>query len=115
MPFSCSLDAFAGEDVTPEPYPNKTKTLPQRYALRADLSYVEDMRCAFVVRLGPETKPSEEQFEGWVEEVDTGKELRFRSNHELLRFLGERFEAVLSMEPDGGKTPSAGLKDTDET
>jgi hypothetical protein len=33
------------------------------------------MRCAFVVRLGPETKPSEWRFEGWVEEVDTGTEL----------------------------------------
>jgi hypothetical protein len=61
------------------------------------------MRCAFVVRLGPETKPSEGRLEGWVEEVDTGKELRFRSNEELLRFLGERFEAVRSTDLDDGK------------
>jgi hypothetical protein len=94
---------------------NKTETLPVRYALQADLSYVGDMRCAFVVRLGPQTKPSEEQFEGWVEEVDTGKELRFRSNHELLKFLGERFKAVLAMEPGRGTTPWAGLKDGGET
>jgi hypothetical protein len=53
--------------------------------------------------------------EGWAEEVDTGKELRFRSNDELLKFLGERFDAVLALEPDGGKTPSTGLGDEDET
>ena len=73
------------------------------------------MRCAFVVRLGPETKPSEAQFEGWVEEVDTGKELRFRSNHELLKFLGECFEAVLARELDSGKTQAAGVSDRDQT
>lgn len=94
---------------------NKTEKLPLRYALRADLSYVCEMRCAFVVRLCPETKPSQGRFEGWIEEVDTGKELRFHSNDELLKFMGERFEAVLAMEPDHGKTPCAGIKDADET
>ena len=64
------------------------------------------MRCAFVVRLGSETKPSEGRFEGWVEEVDTGNDLRFRSKDELLRFLGERFEAVLTIEFDDGKKRS---------
>jgi hypothetical protein len=63
------------------------------------------MRCAFVVRLGPRTRPSEGRFEGWVEEVDTGKELRFGSNEELLTFLGERFEAVLANEIEGAKSP----------
>jgi hypothetical protein len=63
------------------------------------------MRCAFVVRLGPESKPSEGRFEGWVEEVDTGNELRFRSNDELLKFLGDRFEAVSAMELDDSIDP----------
>jgi hypothetical protein len=72
------------------------------------------MRCAFVVRLGPESKPSEGRFEGWVEEVDTGNELRFRSNDELLKFLGDRFEAVSAMELDDGKTPSTPFGDGDE-
>jgi hypothetical protein len=63
------------------------------------------MRCAFVVRLGPKTKPSEARFEGWVEEVDTGKELRFRSREELLQFLGERFQAVWETELDKAKPP----------
>jgi hypothetical protein len=54
------------------------------------------MRGAFVVKLGPETRPTEDRFEGWVEEVDSGTELRFRSSDELLKFLGERFDLVLA-------------------
>jgi len=50
------------------------------------------MRGAFVVQLGPETKPAEGRFEGWVQEVDSSTELRFRSTEELLNFLGQRFE-----------------------
>jgi len=53
------------------------------------------MERAFVVRLGPNTEPTRGQFEGRVEEVDTGEEVRFRSTHELLRFLGERFDRAL--------------------
>ena len=59
-----------------------------------------------MVRLGPKTKPSEGRFEGWVEEVDTGKELRFRSSDELLKFLGVRFQVVLETERDSGKEPT---------
>jgi hypothetical protein len=33
-------------------------------------------------------------FEGWVEEVDSGKELRFHSLDELLGFLGQRFREL---------------------
>jgi len=47
-----------------------------------------------VVQLGRETKPAEGHIEGWIEEVDSGTELRFRSGEELLNFLGRRFEAV---------------------
>jgi hypothetical protein len=50
------------------------------------------MRGAFVVKLGPETNPSEGRFEGLVEEVDSGRELRFRSAAELMNFLGQRFD-----------------------
>ena len=58
------------------------------------------MRCAFVVRLGPKTNPSAERFEGWVEEVDTGRELRFHSGDELFKFLGERFQAIFEAESE---------------
>ena len=54
------------------------------------------MRGAFVVQLGPETKPAQGRFEGWVEEVDSCTELRFRSSKELLKFLGARFDLVLA-------------------
>ncbi len=50
------------------------------------------MRGAFVVQLGPDTKPLEGRFEGWVEEVDSCMEIRFRSGEELLKFLGQRFD-----------------------
>jgi hypothetical protein len=52
------------------------------------------MRRAFVVQLGPETDPPKGLFEGWVEEVDTCTELRFRSSQELLKFLGDRFKGA---------------------
>jgi len=54
------------------------------------------MRRAFVVQLGPETKTSEGHFEGSVEEVDSGIELRFRSTEELLRFIGQRFDVAMA-------------------
>jgi hypothetical protein len=50
------------------------------------------MRRAFVLRLGPETQPSLKSFVGWIEEVDTGRELRFGSTEELLAFLGDCFD-----------------------
>jgi hypothetical protein len=55
------------------------------------------MRGAFVVRLGPETRPADGRFEGWVEEVDSCTELRFRSSKELLKFLGQRFDLVVTL------------------
>ena len=66
------------------------------------------MKCAFVVKLGPKTDPSENQLEGWVEEVDTGNDLRFHSGKELLQFLGERFQALLEQQtrPLDGRSKS---------
>jgi hypothetical protein len=53
------------------------------------------MRGAFLIRLGPGTEPTKGQFEGWVEEVDTGKRLKFHSKEELEKFLGQTFEEAL--------------------
>ena len=63
------------------------------------------MRGAFVVRLGPETKPAEGRFEGWVQEVDSCTEQRFRSTEELLQFLGQRFDLAraAAKETEAGK------------
>ena len=49
------------------------------------------MRGAFVVRLVPQTGTAGGQYEGSVEEVDTGNRLKFRSTEELLRFLEQSF------------------------
>ena len=51
------------------------------------------MRGAFIVRLGVGTSPSDGIFEGWVEEVDSGKEIRFHSTQDLIKFLSERYQA----------------------
>ena len=73
------------------------KALPAIHAFTSSFAYcLTIMRGAFVVKLGPETRPMEGQFEGWVEEVDSGTELRFRSSDELLKFLGARFDLVLA-------------------
>jgi hypothetical protein len=56
------------------------------------------MRGAFVGRLGPQTDTARGQFEGSVEEVDTGNRLKFRSTEELLRFLGQSLEEALRRE-----------------
>jgi hypothetical protein len=49
------------------------------------------MKQAYVVKLGSETNPAKREFVGWVEQVDTGRELRFTSTEELLTFLAECF------------------------
>jgi hypothetical protein len=45
------------------------------------------MEGAFVVRLKSEDEPGEGELAGSVEEVDTGREIRFRSTDELVKFL----------------------------
>ena len=55
------------------------------------------MRGAFVIRLGPGTKPQQGLYEGWVEEVDSCDELRFHSTDDLLKFLGERYQAAFGL------------------
>lgn len=74
------------------------------------------MRLAFVLRLAKDTRPSESHFEGWIEEVDSGKEVRFRSTEELLRFLAQRFiiqsqQWRMKVEPNQGNGDSS----TDES
>lgn len=52
------------------------------------------MRQAFVLQLGADTDPARQHFVGFIEEVDTGRELRFKSTGELMAFLSECFERV---------------------
>jgi hypothetical protein len=57
------------------------------------------MRQAFVLQLGADTDPARQHFAGFIEEVDTGRELRFKSTGELLAFLTECFEGVNKQKP----------------
>ena len=54
------------------------------------------MRGAFVVQLGSEPTPADGRLEGWVQEVDSFTELRFRSGEELLNFIAKRFELAVA-------------------
>jgi len=53
------------------------------------------MRQAFVLQLGLKTDVVRRHFEGCIEEVDTGRELRFKSTEELISFLCKCFEEAL--------------------
>ena len=64
----------------------KTTESP-RLAGAVCLTLMQVMKRAFVIRFSPETNPTEGTFQGHVEEVDTGRELRFRSLDEFLAFL----------------------------
>jgi hypothetical protein len=64
------------------------------------------MREAFVPRLGGDSDPAQRRFIGWIEEVDTGRELHFKSTDELLTFLAKCLEAT--RRPD---RPSTGGRD----
>ena len=76
---------------------NWTESVTGRSRLRIFVRLISTiMRGAFVVQLGPETKTSEGHFEGSVEEVDSGIELRFRSTGELLQFIGQRFDVAMA-------------------
>jgi hypothetical protein len=62
------------------------------------------MRFAFVLRLGNDSRPADRFFEGWIEEVDSYTELRFRSTEELLKFLGDRFDLSSAGDKQGRAT-----------
>jgi len=60
------------------------------------------MKQAYVLQLGSETDVARRHFVGRIEEVDTGRELRFESTDELLAFLAECFDKSRKreLEPD---------------
>ena len=72
------------------------QTSPASHAFPILFPYSRFMRGAFVVQLGPESQPSKGLFEGWVQEVESCTELRFRSGEELLKFIEKRFELTLA-------------------
>jgi hypothetical protein len=70
---------------------------------------ITDMRLAFVIRLGNDSRPATGHFEGWVEEVDSCVERRFRTTEELLAFLGRRFDLA------SGATESTEAEESERT
>ena len=54
------------------------------------------MQGAFVVCLGNRGEQSQEELEGRIEEVDSGKSLRFHSGEELIGFLRDRQRNALT-------------------
>ena len=60
------------------------------------------MRQAFVLQLGADTDPARLHFVGVIEEVDTGRELRFKSTDELLDFLAHCFKTEVEQKPEDG-------------
>src|SRR5271165_6839451 len=80
-PHPCS--ALNRRRISPKYYRNFTPP-------RAILSTLpQPMKRAFVIRLSPDTNPEKGKFQGHVEEVDTGRELKFRSVDEFLVFVQE--------------------------
>jgi hypothetical protein len=61
------------------------------------------MRRAFVVQLGPETQHLRRHFAGRIEEVDTGREVKFHSTDDLLDFLSECCELAARHDIDRQK------------
>ena len=59
------------------------------------------MRGAFVVQLRKVTRGSE--LEGTVEEVDTGMQVKFLSENELIAFLREYFAQTRQSDRDQGR------------
>jgi len=79
---------------------NETVSSRRIVLLTVNLDLV--MQGAYVVHLGAPDKQSQEELEGRIEEVDTGKSLRFHSGGELIQFLRERLK-VARTEPERDK------------
>ena len=69
-------------------YVSTEKTPHLHHSVRP-LSYclTTDMKRAFVLRLTPEARPVYGTFQGRVEEVDSGRNLKFATIEEFLTFL----------------------------
>jgi len=62
------------------------------------------MRGAFVVQLRIARRDMAARMEGSVEEVDTGRQAHFHSEHELIAFLRERFAESCHSAPPKERT-----------
>jgi hypothetical protein len=77
------LRCHDGLEISPKDYRNST------FPTVTHPTLAQPMKRAFVIRLTPDTNPAKGKFQGHVEEVDTGRELKFRSVEEFLAFVQE--------------------------
>jgi hypothetical protein len=77
------LEGRSGLQILPKDYRESTALASSRSTL------AQVMKRAFVLRLTPDTNPAKGKFQGHVEEVDTGRELKFRTVEEFLAFVQE--------------------------
>lgn len=68
------------------------------------------MRRAFVLRISPECEVEAGKLEGWVEDVDSGRELKFKSVPELLSFVSKSLKNRSSSEDQEENQSGSGSK-----
>lgn len=68
------------------------------------------MRRAFVLRISPECEVDVGKLEGWVEDVDSGRELKFKSVPELLSFVSKSLKNRSSSEDEEEHQSGSGSK-----
>lgn len=71
----------SGLDFPPKEHRTVTTRIPD------PITVTPVMKRAFVIRLSPEARPVDGKFEGRVEEVDSGRNLKFSATKEFLEFL----------------------------
>jgi hypothetical protein len=82
-----TVPGLNGRGISPEDHRKSTPSHP----VHPTLAHL--MKRAFVIRLSPEANPGKGKFQGHIEEVDTGRELRFRSLEEFLAFVQDCIDA----------------------
>lgn len=102
---------WKGEEHSALPVQSSCEDQERSVATQIHLESYQDfdhMKLAFVIRLGADSRPSENSFEGWVEEVDSCTEQRFHSTPELLSFLGQCFDKAAPRNPEmSGSKPES--------
>jgi hypothetical protein len=84
-----SGEVFSVEVVQPFPQFHQTGTGASRLQENGLLFLTLEMKRAFVLKLDAGMNISQDIATGYVEDVATGRELRFRSVRQLLEFLEE--------------------------
>ena len=84
-----SVERFPSEGAWPFPEFHQTGTGASRLSGNKNPILTSEMKRAFVLKLDEGMNISQGMVSGYVEDVATGRELRFRSANQLLEFLEE--------------------------